>query len=138
MSPLPVCSDLRVSGRRLLSSALLILGLAGGCATAPPPPRASMNEDAQRAVDRLRARLKEFSDFGAQADVFVERGGRQQQAPGVLLLKAPGSLRFDVLCPFGPPLLIAPVHDGQIVAYNAAPNTAPIGAAPPDTAARLF
>lgn len=127
-----------MSGRRLPSSALLILWLAGGCATTLPPPRAPVTEEAQRAVDRLRARWKEFSDFRAQADVLVERGGRKRQAPGVLLLKAPASLRFEVLSPFGPPLLIATVHDGQIVAYNAASHTATIGPATPDTAARLF
>ena len=54
------------------------------------------------------------------------------------MLKAPASLRFEVLSPFGPPLLIATVHDGQIVAYNAASHTATIGPATPDTAARLF
>ena len=127
-----------MNARRLLSSALLILWLAGGCATALPPPRTPVTEDAQRAVDLLRARLKEFSDLRAQADVLVERGGRKQQAPGVLLLKAPGSLRFEVLSPFGPPLLIATVHDGQIVAYNALSNTATMGPATPGTAARLF
>lgn len=138
MTPPLVCSDSRVSGRRLLSSALLILWLAGGCATALPPPQASVSEDAQRAVDRLRARWQEFSDFRGQAEVLVERGGRKQQAPGVLLLKAPGSLRFEVLSPFGPPLLIATIHDGQIVAYNAVSHTATVGPATPETAARLF
>ncbi|HMH53647.1 MAG TPA: hypothetical protein VK548_25670 [Candidatus Acidoferrum sp.] len=127
-----------MNARRLLSSALLILWLAGGCATALAPPRTPVTEDAQRAVDLLRARLKEFSDLRAQADVLVERGGRKQQAPGVLLLKAPSSLRFEVLSPFGPPLLIATVHDGQIVAYNAVSNTATVGPATPETAARLF
>jgi outer membrane lipoprotein-sorting protein len=138
MTPPPVSSGSRVSGRRRLSSALLILWLAGGCATTLPPPRTSVREDAQHAVDLLRARWKEFTDFRAQADVLVTHGGRKQQAPGVLLLKAPGSLRFEVLSPFGPPLLIATVHDGQIVAYNAASRTATVGAATPDTAARLF
>jgi outer membrane lipoprotein-sorting protein len=127
-----------VSARRRLPSALLIFWLAGGCATALPPPRSAIPEDAQRAVDLLRARLKEFSDLRAQADVLVERGGKKQQAPGVLLLKAPNSLRFEVLAPFGPPLLIATVHDGQIVAYDTLSNTAKVGPATPDTAARLF
>jgi len=127
-----------VSGPRLLSSALLILWLAGGCAKALPPPRIPLSEEAQRAVDRLAARWTKFSDFRALADVLVERGNTKQQVPGVLLLKAPGSLRFEALSPFGQPLLIATVHDSQIVAYNAVSHTATVGPATSDTAARLF
>jgi outer membrane lipoprotein-sorting protein len=127
-----------VSGPRRLSSALLILWLAGGCAKALPPLRFAPSEEAQRAVDRLRARWTEFSDFRALADVRVEHRNTKQQIPGVLLLKSPGSLRFEALSPFGPPLLIATVHDGQIVAYNAGAHTAVVGPATPDTAARLF
>ena len=95
-------------------------------------------EDAQRAVDRLAARWREFSDFRALADVLVERGRDKQQVPGVLLLKTPGSLRFEALSPFGQPMLIATVHEGQIVVYNAGAHTATVGPATPDTAARLF
>jgi outer membrane lipoprotein-sorting protein len=128
-----------VSGRGRVSSALLVvLWLAAGCARALPPPRAAVSEQAQRAVDRLRARWAEFSDLRAQADVEVERSGRRQQLAGVLLLKSPASLRFEALSPFGPPLLIATIHDGRIVAYNAVTHTATLGAATPDTAARLF
>jgi outer membrane lipoprotein-sorting protein len=127
-----------VSGRRRLSSALLILWLAGGCATALPPPRAPVSEEAQRAVEVLRARLAGFSDFRALADVLIERGGRKQQFTGVLLLKAPASLRLEALSPFGQPLLISTIHDGQVVAYNALSNSATVGPATPDTAVRLF
>ena len=127
-----------MSARRRLSSALLILSLTGGCATALPPPRAPVSDEAERAVTRLRTRWKDFADFRAVADVLVERGGRKQQLRGALLLKAPGSLRFEALSPFGPPLLIATIHDGQFIAYNAASHTATVGPATSDTAARLF
>jgi outer membrane lipoprotein-sorting protein len=127
-----------VSGPRRLSSALLILWLAGGCATALPPPRAPVSEEAQRAVDALRARLAAFSDFRALADVLIERGGRKQQFTGALLLKAPASLRLEALSPFGQPLLISTIHDGQVIAYNVLSNTATVGPATPDTAVRLF
>jgi outer membrane lipoprotein-sorting protein len=94
--------------------------------------------EAQRAVDLLRARWKEFTDFRALADVRIDRGDRKEQLTGALLLKAPASLRFEALAPFGQPLLIGTIHDGQLVAYNAVSNTATVGAATPDTAARLF
>ena len=97
-----------------------------------------MREDAQRAVDLLRARLKEFTDFRAQADVLVQRGDTKHQVPGVLLLKPPGSLRFEALSPFGQPLLIATMHEGQIVAYDVGHHAATLGPATPTMAARKF
>ena len=127
-----------MSGRRRLSSALLILSLAGGCATALPPPRAPLTEEAGHAVGLLRTRWREFSDLRALADILVERGGRKQQVTGALLLKTPASLRFEALSPFGAPLLIATIHDGQFVSYNAGSHAASMGPATPDTAGRLF
>jgi outer membrane lipoprotein-sorting protein len=98
----------------------------------------SITEEAQRAVDQLRSRWTAFSDLRAQTDVQVQRFGRRQQVPGVLLLKAPSSIRFEALSPFGPPLLIATVHEGQIIAYDATSHTATVGPATVDTASRLF
>jgi outer membrane lipoprotein-sorting protein len=86
----------------------------------------------------LLTRWKDFSDLRALADVLVERDGRKQQFTGALLLKAPASLRFEALSPFGQPLLIATIHDGQLTVYNADAHTATLGPATPDTAARLF
>jgi len=123
---------------RPLSSALLVLLLAAGCATALPPPRAPIPENAQRAVDLLRQRWREFSDLRTLADLVVERGGRKQPVRGVLLLKRPASLRFEALSPFGSPILIATLHDGQFVSYNAGSNSATVGPATPETAGRLF
>lgn len=97
-----------------------------------------MSEEAQRAVDALRARLAAFSDFRALADVLIERGGRKQQFTGVLLLKAPASLRLEALSPFGQPLFISTIHDGQLIAYNVVSHSATVGPATPDTAVRLF
>ena len=126
-----------MSGRPL-GSALLILSLAGGCATALPPPRAPISEDAQRAVGLLRTRWREFSDLRTLADMVVERGGRKQPVTGALLLKAPASLRFEALSPFGAPLLIATIHDGQFVSYDVASHAASVGPATPESAGRLF
>ena len=97
-----------------------------------------MTEEAQRAVDRLRARWKEFSDFRAQADVLVQRGDTKHPVPGVLLLKSPGSLRFEALSPFGQPLLIGTMHEGQIVVYDVGAHGATVGPATPNMAARKF
>lgn len=106
--------------------------------TALPPPRETMSEEARRAVALLQTRWQEFSDVRTLADVRVERGGRKQDVTGALLLKAPASIRFEALSPFGSPLLIATIHDGQLVLYNAASNSARVGPATPDAAGRLF
>jgi outer membrane lipoprotein-sorting protein len=128
-----------VSARRRLSSALLlVLALTAGCVTALPTPRAPLSEEARRAVDLVRERWQAFSDFRGLADILVERGSRKERFTGVLLLKAPDSVRFEALSPFGQPLLIATIHDRQLVAYDAATHTATTGAATPETTARLF
>jgi outer membrane lipoprotein-sorting protein len=127
-----------VSVRRLLSSLLPILSLIAGCATALPPPREAPREDAQRAVSLLAARWQEFSDLRTLADVRVTRGSARQQFTGALLLKAPASLRFEALSPFGQPLLLATMHAGEIVTYNVAAHAAVVGPATATTAARLF
>ncbi len=127
-----------MSVRRLLNSLLPILSLAAGCATALPPPREAPSEDARRAVALLTARWQEFSDLRTLADVRVAHGGDKQQFTGALLLKAPDSLRFEALSPFGQPLLLATMHDGQIVTYNVAAHAAVVGPATAQTAARLF
>ena len=97
-----------------------------------------MSEEARRAVALLHTRWRELSDLRTLADVLIERGGRKQHVTGALLLKAPASIRFEALSPFGQPLLIATIHDGQLVLYNTASNSATVGPATPDTAGRLF
>jgi outer membrane lipoprotein-sorting protein len=127
-----------VNARRFLSSLLPILSLIAGCATALPPPREAPREDAQRAVRLLTARWQEFTDLRALADVQVTRGGARQQVTGAIVLKAPASLRFEALAPFGAPLLIATIHDGEIVSYNLATNSAIMAPATAQTAARFL
>jgi outer membrane lipoprotein-sorting protein len=97
-----------------------------------------MSEEARRAVALLQTRWGEFSDLRALIDVLVERGGRKQQLTGALLLKTPASLRFEALAPFGPPLLITTIHDGQLTVYNVASHSVMVGPATPETAGRLF
>ena len=123
------------------SRALVVLAVAGllaGCAIAIPPPRQTITEDARRAVDRLITRWHAVSDFRALADIVVERGGQRQSLSGVLLAKAPGSVRFEALSPFGQPFLLAVIHDGQLTAYNALTREALVGEASAETTARLL
>lgn len=120
-------------------TSLLVLALAlTGCARALAPPRAPVAEEARQAVALLVERWHEFADLRTLADLRVERGGQRQRLQGVLLARAPASVRFEALSPFGPPLLAVVIHDGELTAYNAAANEAVVGPATADTAARLF
>jgi outer membrane lipoprotein-sorting protein len=109
-----------------------------GCAIALPPPRERVTEEARQALSLLIDRWHEFSDLRALADIELQRGGERQRLTGVLLARAPGSVRFEALSPFGQPFLVAVVHDGELVAYDAAKNEAMMGPATAETTARLL
>ena len=120
-------------GQRPLSSFLLILQvtLLAACATAPP--REPVSDDARRALALLAERYGEFTTLRALADVSVKRGSERQQLQGAVLIRAPSSARLEALSPFGPPLMVLTVHDGQVLAYNALKNVAYAGAADAET-----
>ena len=129
-----------MSGPRLRSSLVLLiaLGLATGCSIALPPPRQAIPDDARRAIDLLLTRWRDVTDLRALVDVDVDRNGRRQRLTGVLLAKAPGSVRFEALSPFGQPFLIAVVHEGHLTAFSALTNEAVTGDATAETTARLL
>jgi outer membrane lipoprotein-sorting protein len=109
-----------------------------GCAIAPPPPRAAIPAPAQRAVELLAARAREFTDLRTLADVAAQRGSERYQVRGVILARTPASVRFEVLSPMGSPLLVATIHDGQITAYDATTDEVTTGPATAEAAARLL
>ena len=134
------CGGPRVTARRLRSSLLVLLavGLAAGCSIALPPPRQPISAEARRAIDLLITRWQSVTDLRTLADINLDRGGQRQRLTGVLLAKAPGSVRFEALSPFGQPFLIAVVHDGHLTAFSAATNEAVVGEATAETTARLL
>jgi outer membrane lipoprotein-sorting protein len=123
--------------RRKLLSSLLAVVLAG-CAVAVPPPRQGADEEARRALEVLIARWHAFTDLRALADITIEKGGQRQRLSGVLLARAPGSVRFEALSPFGQPFLFVTVHDRRLTAYDATTNEATVGEASAETTARLL
>jgi outer membrane lipoprotein-sorting protein len=102
------------------------------------PPRQTVSEKAQRAIDLLVTRWHAVTDLRALADISVDRGGDRQRLNGVVLAKAPGSVRFEALSPFGQPVLIAVVHAGQFTAFSALTNRAVVGEATAESTARLL
>jgi outer membrane lipoprotein-sorting protein len=103
-----------------------------------PARREPVTEEARAALALLIERWHEFSDLRALADVVVTRSGRRQQITGVLLARAPSSVRLEALSPFGAPLWLLTVHRGQMIAYDAVANEATIGPADAETAARVL
>ena len=124
--------------RRPLSSLLLFLQVALLAACATAPPREPIGDDARRALALLAARYGEFISMRALADVSLTRGGERQRLQGVLLIRAPSSVRLEALSPFGPPLMVLTVRDGQITAYNALQNEARVGPADAETISKVL
>lgn len=122
--------------RRRLSSLLCLLGLLGGCATAPP--RQPVADDARHALALLDSRWHEFTDLRTLADIVLTRGRESQRLTGVLLAKGPDSVRFEALSPFGQPYFLVTVHEGRLTAYDAVKNEALVGPATAATIARVL
>ena len=109
-----------------------------GCATLAPVPRQPISPEAQRALGRLEDHRRELSDLRTLADISVQRGPERQPLRGVLLAKAPASVRFEALSPLGQPLLLATIHEGWLTAYDATTNEAYVGPATAEATGRLL
>ncbi len=103
-----------------------------------PPPRQAADEEARRALEVLIARWHAFTDLRALADITLEKGGERQRLTGVLLARAPGSVRFEALSPFGQPFLFVTVHEGHLTVYDATTNEATVGEASAEATARML
>lgn len=90
---------------RALARGLGLALLVAGCASVPPAPP-PISPDAQNARALLERRWEEFRDLRSQAEIRIRRGNRTDRLSGVLLLRAPSSLRFEALSPFGTPVLV--------------------------------
>lgn len=130
-----------MKGRKLRSSAVrgvLLAALLAGCATLPPAPREPISAEAREIVARLDARARAFVSLRTLADIVIQQRGDRNHLRGVLLAKAPMSVRFEALSPMGPPLLIATVHDGRITAYDATTNEGYRGPASAEVTGRFL
>jgi outer membrane lipoprotein-sorting protein len=86
----------------------------------------------------LEERARAITDLRTLADISVQRGTERYRVRGVILAKAPASVRFEALSPLGQPLLVATIHGGRITAYDVTTNVATVGPATAETAARLL
>jgi outer membrane lipoprotein-sorting protein len=100
----------RVAGGALALGLVFTLTLAG-CASAPPA-RQPISPEAEAARALLERRCAARVDLRTLAEIKIRRGDKTQRFAGVLLLRAPSSLRFEALSPFGAPVLVV-VGDAQ-------------------------
>jgi len=108
---------------RHLAGALLIVLAAAGCASLPPA-REPIPSEVKVSLDRLDQRWRAFSDLRTLAELTIRRGGRVQRFAGVLLLRAPASLRFEALSPFGTPVLIVAADPKTLTLWEVADERA--------------
>ena len=108
--------------------------MSGGCASLPP--RQPLPPDVVAARAMLEARWNDFHDLRSLADIRIRRDARLDHFSGVLLLRAPASLRFEALTPFGPPLLVVASDADAITLWEIPNERAFIGRSSPDATRR--
>ncbi|MEK7769934.1 MAG: hypothetical protein AAB335_02540 [candidate division NC10 bacterium] len=122
--PSPHRSSLRLVAVLLLAQAL------GACATAPP--RQLLTAEVEAARRLIEQRWQAFGDLRSLAEIKIQRDGRVQHLAGVLLLRAPGALRFEALSPFGPPILLVGAAPDRVTIWEVLKNRAFILPSSPD------
>jgi outer membrane lipoprotein-sorting protein len=120
----------RPSRSKLVGLLLGSLVLSGGCASLPP--RQPLPPEVLSTRAELEARWHEFRDLRSLTDITIRRAGRVDRLSGVLLLRAPASLRFEALAPFGPPLLVVASDAETVTLWEVAQERAFIARATPD------
>ena len=119
METVPRPSRSRSTRLRLGALALSVIAVSGGCASLPP--REPLPPDVLAARATLEARWREFHDLRSLAEIRIQRGTRVDRYTGVMLLRAPASLRFEALAPMGLPLLVV-ASDADTVTLWEVPN----------------
>lgn len=102
--------------------------MLAGCASLPPP-REPLSPEAHRLIAVLQHRWLEFADLRTLAEITIQRDGRVHRLTGVLLLRAPASVRFEALTPWGQPFLLLVGNAESVTLYEVADNRALVGPA---------
>jgi outer membrane lipoprotein-sorting protein len=121
-------------GARAAVALVLVALVLDGCASAPP--RRTVSPEAEAALARLEEQLGAVRDLRTQADLRIRRDGKTQRLTGVLLLRAPASLRFEALTSFGVPVVLVAGDAQSVTLWEVLDNRAFILPASPDSTRR--
>jgi outer membrane lipoprotein-sorting protein len=83
-------------------------------------------------VARLEERTRDFADLRTVAELRIRRDTQVQRLTGVLLLRAPASMRFEALTPFGVPVVLVAGDRQSMTLWEVVDNRAFILPASPD------
>jgi outer membrane lipoprotein-sorting protein len=102
-----------------------------GCVSAPPAPP-PVSAEAQAAYTLIERRGAEWKDLRTLAEIRIRRDKRVQRLAGVLLLRAPSSLRFEALSPFGTPIIVVAGDEKTLTVWEVLDDKAYALPASPD------
>ena len=134
METVPRPNRSKPTALRLGALALSLIAASGGCASLPP--RQALPPEVLDARATLEARWHDFHDLRSLAEIRIQRGTRVDRLSGVLLLRAPASLRFEALAPFGPPLLVVASDADAVTLWEVPSERAFIARSSPDATRR--
>ncbi len=110
------------SSRPRLVAPLLLAQLLVACASLPPSVPLSPDAEATRSL--IEQRSRSWEDLRSLVEIAIVRDGRAQRLTGVLLLRAPASLRFEALSTFGPPVLLVAAAPERVTIWEVLRNRA--------------
>jgi outer membrane lipoprotein-sorting protein len=113
-----------------MALALASVVWVAGCASVPR--QRVVEPEALAAVARLEERARSFSDLRTAAEIRIRRDNAVQRLAGVLLLRAPASMRFEALTPFGVPVVLVAGDRDSMTLWEVVDNRAFILPASPD------
>lgn len=116
----------RSSLRRCAALLWAVALLFTGCVSLQPS-RQPLPPEAHRLIALLQHRWQEFDDLRTLAEITIQRDGRVQRLTGVLLLRAPVSVRFEALTPWGQPFLLLVGNAESLTLYQVPDNRAWVG-----------
>jgi outer membrane lipoprotein-sorting protein len=111
------------------------LGLTA-CTSIGREPEAGLSPEAEVARAQLERRWHMFGDLRTLADLSIKRGDKAQRLTGPLLLRAPGSLRFEALTPMGLAGLVVTSDTEVVTIWEVLQNRAYLLSATPDANSR--
>jgi outer membrane lipoprotein-sorting protein len=124
------------SSRRLVALVVVVALGATACASLGARSGPPLTAEAEAARALIERRWLTFGDLRTLADLTIRRRGKTQWLSGPLLLRAPGSLRFEALTPLGPPALVVTSDADAVTIWEVLQNRAYLLSPTPEATGR--